>query len=143
MIENPTLSLRVSCATARRFFRVQGIVQGVGFRPFISRLATRLELTGTVSNTSRGVEIEVQGDPARLDAFDDALLHEAPPMALILEVERSGLELVEEQTGFAILASRTDPVSSVVIPPDIATSPACLEELGDPSDRRHRNPFLN
>ena len=127
----------------RRFYRVQGIVQGVGFRPFVARTARDLGLTGHVENTTRGVEIEVQGPRAGVEAFDHRLRTEPPPMAVILGVEARDLPPVAGEPGFRIRASREDPVASAVIPPDIATCRACLAELFDPADRRHLYPFIN
>ncbi|MDF1553924.1 MAG: carbamoyltransferase HypF [Deferrisomatales bacterium] len=131
--------------TRRLFLRVNGIVQGVGFRPFVSRCATARQLTGHVENTTRGVEIEVQGSAARVEAFAAALLEAPPPMARVLSCTREDRAPLApgRETGFAIRASRTDPVSAVMVPPDIATCPACLAELNDPADRRHRYPFTN
>lgn len=129
-------------STVRRFFRVQGIVQGVGFRPFVARTARQLGLAGHVENTTRGVEIEVQGPPERIEAFRETLLHHPPPMARILSCHEEPRPSTPEE-GFRIRASREDPVAAAVIPPDIATCPACLRELRDPGDRRFGYPFLN
>jgi hydrogenase maturation protein HypF len=118
-------------------------VQGVGFRPFAVRLASDLAVTGHVSNTSRGVEIEIQGAEKILDAFARRLCAEAPPASLILDLTASEISPVPGEAGFEIRSSRTDPVSSVVIPPDIATCAACAAELADPADRRFGYPFLN
>ncbi|MHB8767037.1 MAG: acylphosphatase, partial [Deferrisomatales bacterium] len=128
---------------ARRFLRVQGIVQGVGFRPFVARLAAELGLSGHVENTTRGVELEVQGPGAAVRAFEARLVSSPPPMAAILEVEAADLEPRPGDGAFAIRASREDPVASAVIPPDIATCGRCRAELEDPADRRHAYPFLN
>ncbi len=125
----------------RVFLRVQGIVQGVGFRPFVARLAEGL--VGWVENTSRGVEIEVQGSAEEVDAFRTALEASPPPMAAIMGVETSEIPEVGGESGFVIRSSRTDPVASAIIPPDIATCPACLQELRDPGDRRHGYAFIN
>lgn len=119
------------------------MVQGVGFRPFVARLATSLNLTGSVSNTGRGVEIDLTGEPTALEAFLEGLKNDPPPMALL-----TGLEIGEEPLGnaaesFTIEASRVDPTASVMISPDIATCQACLAELSDPQNRRHRYPFTN
>ncbi len=127
----------------RRFFRVQGIVQGVGFRPFVARTARELGLTGHVENTTRGVEIEVQGPPGGVEAFERRLRAAPPPMAVILDIEARDLPPVTGEPGFRIRASREDPVAAAVIPPDIATCRTCLQELFDPADRRHLYPFIN
>ncbi len=126
----------------RRFFRVQGIVQGVGFRPFVARTARGLGLAGHVENTTRGVEVEVQGPTRQVEAFRRTLLERPPPMARILAFHEEPRP-ARPGAGFEIRASREDPVAAAVVPPDIATCPACLQELFDPADRRHGYPFLN
>ena len=132
-------------APRRLFLRVNGIVQGVGFRPWVARCAAAHQLTGHVENTTRGVEIEVQGAASRVEAFADAVLEHPPPMARVLVSTRQDRDPRPpgHETGFAIRASRTDPVSAVMVPPDIATCEACLREFRDPADRRHRYPFTN
>ncbi len=128
---------------ARERLRVQGIVQGVGFRPFVLRLARELGLTGRVENTSRGVEIEAQGSPEALAGLRARLAASPPPMAAVFSVEAEALPPRPGEERFEIRASRVDPVASAVIPPDIATCGACLRELADPADRRAGYPFLN
>ena len=121
---------------------VKGIVQGVGFRPFVYKLAQRLSLRGWVRNTNEGVELEANGDEAALQTFLDALRQEAPPLAHIDEItvtRRSpnghvSFEIKESQVG----ASGFQPIS-----PDLATCPDCLRELFDPADRHFRYPFVN
>lgn len=127
----------------RRFLLVQGIVQGVGFRPFVYRLARSLGITGHVENTTQGVEIEVQGAPAALASFVSALRDRPPPMARIHSLETADAPTVGGEQTFEIRSSRLDPVSSAVVPPDIATCSQCIEELFDPLDRRFQYPFLN
>ncbi len=127
----------------RARFLVQGVVQGVGFRPFVARLAGQLGLAGHVTNTTRGVEIEVQGGPGAVDAFARRLAADAPPVAAILSVDAAPLPPDPGAAGFRIRASRVDPAAAAIIPPDIATCPACLAELFDPADRRHGYPFVN
>ncbi len=128
---------------ARVRLLVQGVVQGVGFRPFVARLAGELGLAGHVANTTRGVEIEVQGGPAAVDAFARRLETDAPPVAAILSVDTTPLPPDPSTGGFRILANRVDPAAAAIIPPDIATCPNCLAELFDPADRRHGYPFVN
>ena len=129
-----------------RAFAVEGVVQGVGFRPFIYRLARELRLDGIVRNTAGRVEIEVAGDPAALDAFARRLRDEAPPRA---RVERVAFELLDiaaapaRGAGFAILESVAAPSAERLFPPDIATCEDCLRDLWDPADRRFRYPFTN
>lgn len=127
----------------RRRFLVQGLVQGVGFRPFVARLALEIPVNGHVENTTRGVEIEVQGTEEAVAVFHRGLTGQAPPMAEIHSVESSDIVPRRQESGFEIRASRVDPISSAVIPPDIATCPACLTELLDPADRRFGYPFTN
>jgi hydrogenase maturation protein HypF len=121
---------------------ITGIVQGVGFRPFVYNLATRLQLTGWVRNTSAGVDIEVDGTPSALDHFTHSLESEAPPLARIdsLSVEP------RPANGFAsfeILKSEATPESFQPISPDVSICPDCLRELFDPLNRRFQYPFTN
>ncbi len=122
---------------------MRGIVQGVGFRPTVARLATELGLGGHVENTSHGVEILLQGHAEALGAFEARLLAAPPPMATIFALEGRDVAPDPAVTGFAIRASRIDPVASAVIPPDIATCPRCRAEIADPADRRFGYPFTN
>jgi len=124
-------------------FLVRGIVQGVGFRPFVAKTASRLGVTGSVANTTRGVEIEVEGPPAKIDAFRTALTDATPKAAKILSLSEEEADPTGEKGPFKILASREDPISSVIIPPDIATCPECAREMKDPGDCRHDYPFTN
>jgi hydrogenase maturation protein HypF len=123
-------------------FRVQGRVQGVGFRPFVYRLAHEFGLSGWVQNRSGEVEIQIQGDPALLAAFQQALIQQAPPLA------RPQLGPVEpiclqDFNGFSIQPSATDAVPDIHVPPDCFTCDDCLAELRDPQARRYRYPFIN
>jgi len=121
---------------------ITGIVQGVGFRPFVYGLATRMNLTGWVRNTSAGVDIEVDGTEEALDAFIRALEQEAPPLAQI-----DSLEAVHRPpngfTAFEIVHSEPIPDAFQPISPDVSICPDCLRELFDPQDRRYRYPFIN
>ncbi len=122
--------------------RVRGVVQGVGFRPFVYRLATRLGLSGYVKNTGEGVFIAVFGEPEKVKLFVEALRKEAPPLARIDAIE--ALPLTEPPPPlFTVLESTKGKCQSAHIPPDVATCKACLSELFDPSDRRYRYPFIN
>jgi len=127
---------------ARRAIRVRGAVQGVGFRPFVHRLATELGLAGWVFNDAQGVSIEVQGPGDALAQFERRLQSDAPPLARVEQVEASARPGVERARGFAILASRQGVVNTS-IPPDTAPCADCLAELFDPADRRWRHPFIN
>jgi hydrogenase maturation protein HypF len=127
--------------TAARRLLVRGLVQGVGFRPFVSRLARRHGLVGWVRNASGEVEIAVEGPAEHLAAFRQALEAEAPPLARIASIE----EVPTEASGtgdFRILASAADPDRRQPVAPDVATCDACEAELLDPADRRHRYPFI-
>ena len=125
----------------RRRIRVRGVVQGVGFRPFVYRLATRGALDGRVWNDGDGVVVEVQGASTSLDAFVAAIVEEAPPLALVSSVVAERVAPVGE-LGFVVVPSHGGG-RSAVIPPDVATCEDCLHELFDPADRRYRYPFVN
>jgi hydrogenase maturation protein HypF len=120
--------------------RVSGVVQGVGFRPFVFGLAEELELAGFVSNDARGVLVEVEGE--RVDAFLERLRSEAPPLA---SVESVSCEAVPEEGAreFVIRASPRNGRPDAPISPDTTTCDACLAELFDPANRRYRYPFIN
>jgi hydrogenase maturation protein HypF len=142
------LRARLPCATLRRVstrerrrFRVHGVVQGVGFRPFVFGLARRHGLAGFVLNDGAGVLIEAEGDPAALDAFATAVSSDAPPLARVRDVAVERIPARDAGT-FRIAESRAGAVATVV-PADAATCDACLAELRDPRDRRYRYPFLN
>ena len=122
--------------------RVRGVVQGVGFRPYIYGLATREGVEGWVRNTSAGVEILVEGVPAAVDAFVAALPREAPPRAFIAELVAEPAT-PQGSAGFVILGSAVDPGAYQLVSPDIATCDDCRRELLDPADRRHDYPFTN
>ncbi len=121
---------------------LRGAVQGVGFRPFVHRLATSMELRGWVSNGPHGVSVEVEGPRERLDEFVLRLGKEKPPRASIQSLETSWLEPAG-YGGFEIRASGGTGAPSALILPDIATCPDCLRDIFDPSNRRHRYPFTN
>jgi hydrogenase maturation protein HypF len=125
-----------------RRIQITGIVQGVGFRPFVWGLARRFELGGWVRNSSSGVEIEVEGAGPALAAFLEALSAQPPPLARIDEVRVEAREPGGDR-GFSILPSREEENAYVPVSPDMTTCPDCLREMSDPADRRHRYPFLN
>lgn len=126
----------------RRRITVGGRVQGVGFRPFVARLADELDLAGLVGNDVHGAFIEVQGAAERLDEFQRRLVAEAPPLARIGEV--SAMEMTAcAATGFAIVASADGAAPSLAITPDAAICAACAREIDDPRDRRFGHPFAN
>ena len=122
--------------------KIKGIVQGVGFRPFMHRLVRKHSLKGTIRNTSSGVTAELEGGEEELRCFLEKLHLEAPPLAVIeniswREVEHRGFE------DFTIIGSERQAERNTLISPDIAICPDCLRELLDPSDRRYRYPFIN
>lgn len=125
----------------RRAFVVQGIVQGVGFRPFVYGIAREHALGGFVLNDGEGVVIEVEGEASAVERFAQALVDEAPPLAQIDDVQARSLE-PRGETEFRIRASEARG-SSALIPADVATCDDCLRELFDPADRRYRYPFIN
>ena len=122
--------------------RVRGVVQGVGFRPYVYGLADREAVRGWVRNTSAGVEILAEGAPGAVDAFVAALPREAPPRAFIAELQCEPAA-PEGAEAFVILGSAIDPGAYQLVSPDIATCGDCRRELLDPSDRRHGYPFTN
>jgi hydrogenase maturation protein HypF len=124
----------------RRRVTVRGVVQGVGFRPFVHALATGLGLSGQVANGPAGVVAEVEGASAAVTDFCRAVAAKAPPLAEIASVEVQELP-PQGGAGFAILPSRAGE-GRTLVPPDAATCKACLAELADPADRRHRHPFI-
>jgi len=121
---------------------IDGIVQGVGFRPFVFGLARRLDLRGWVRNTSAGVDIEVDGSQSALASFVDGLRLEAPPLAQIDSIQVEAIPL----NGFAefeIVSSQPVEAAFQPISPDVSLCDDCLRELLDPKDRRYRYPFIN
>src|SRR5579883_3443308 len=136
------MSSVVESIVQRRRILVRGIVQGVGFRPFVYGQARRLGLGGFVFNDSRGVTIEVEGNAADLESFQQALSAHTPPLARIDSVTIDLLPPRGEDT-FVITASQRQAERSTLISPDTATCADCLRELFDPADRRYRYPFIN
>ncbi len=127
----------------RRLFRVTGTVQGVGFRPFVYRLAADLRLAGYVGNDTDGVFIEAQGDSDRLDELSRRLLEESPPLAHIATLEAVTVAPGDGDGGFRIIDSRAEGAPAVAVSVDVATCDDCLAELMDPADRRYGYPFIN
>ncbi|QDR81896.1 carbamoyltransferase HypF [Sporomusa termitida] len=121
---------------------ITGIVQGVGFRPFVYNLAGRYGVTGWVANDASGVDIAAEAAGDRLTAFITALQDQAPPLAVIESVAvRPGAP--QGYTGFAIRASADGAAKTALVSPDVATCASCRRELLDPEDRRYRYPFIN
>lgn len=121
---------------------IQGAVQGVGFRPYVYRLAADLGLAGWVQNDTRGVFIEVEGPPARLERFLERLPREAPPRARIHSLRTEWLPPAGYDR-FEIRHSEEEGEKTALVLPDIATCPRCLMEVLNPQDRRYRYPFTN
>ena len=122
--------------------RVEGVVQGVGFRPFVYRLASELDLDGWVLNDSRGVVAEAEGDPASVQAFLARVESEAPPLAAVERVLSEDMA-ADGIAGFRIVESGGGEEPDALVSPDAATCAECLAEVFDPADRRHRYPFTN
>lgn len=127
--------------------KIYGVVQGVGFRPFISKLATSLSLGGWVKNTSECVEVELIGDEEKIDIFLKELITSSPPLSRIVKVEKIKEEsFFKEKPLFKILKSEKKELinrDNLWIPPDVGTCDDCLRELFDPKDRRYKYPFIN
>jgi hydrogenase maturation protein HypF len=136
------VSVAPAASTRRARIRVEGVVQGVGFRPYVFRLARELGLSGFVLNDERGVLAEVEGDAHALERFIDRLPAQAPPLAAI---ERVGVVTVpaRNEPGFAIVTSAPAGEADAQVSADTATCDDCLAELFDPADRRFRYPFVN
>ncbi|MGA8460246.1 MAG: carbamoyltransferase HypF, partial [Streptosporangiaceae bacterium] len=128
--------------TVRTAVRVEGVVQGVGFRPFVYSLATSLGLGGVVGNDADGVFAEVEGDPAVVEEFLAALARDAPPLARIERVTTSAMR-PDGTTSFAITPSQPGTRRRTLVSADTATCADCLAELADPGDRRFGYPFIN
>ncbi len=122
--------------------RVRGIVQGVGFRPYVYRLAAELRLAGWVLNDAEGVMIEAEGQGAAVEAFLRRLPLDAPPLALVSALEREQ-RTAQDEHGFEIRPSPRGAPADTPIAADGATCADCLRELLDPRDRRYRYPFIN
>ena len=121
---------------------LRGAVQGVGFRPFVHRLATELALTGWVNNSPQGVFIEAESARGTLEQFLRRLETEKPPRCFIQSLETTWLDAVGFDK-FEIRASEIGGEKTAIVLPDIATCPDCLQEILDPQNRRFRYPFTN
>jgi len=131
---------------SRRRYRITGIVQGVGFRPFIHKLASECGLAGWVLNDSEGVLVEVEGAAAILDEFIERVGREQPPLASIdsvSEVETSDSDRAIDHQSFVILDSIQLEETRTLVPPDSFVCNDCVREMFDPDDRRYRYPFIN
>src|SRR5579863_3552518 len=126
----------------RRQIDIRGMVQGVGFRPYIYRLASDRSLTGSVRNTSEGVTIQLEGVEAAIDEFLDRLPREVPPLAHITALRIQEIPCNGDRE-FLILESDARQTARTLISPDVAVCKDCLRELFDPANRRYRYPFIN
>ncbi len=141
-MELPQSNVSSTQAIAARKWLIGGHVQGVGFRPFVYRLAHRLGVCGWVRNLCGQVEVIAQGDEARLDEFGLALLHDAPPLARPVMISEQFLT-PRVLAAFTIRDSKTSPTGDVHLPPDYFACDDCLAELRDRAGRRYRYPFIN
>lgn len=128
--------------TTRQVLRVRGVVQGVGFRPFVHSTASELGLSGTVLNDTDGVVIDVEGPPSQLAEFERRLRDDAPPLAHIASIDRCDAPSPVGAQGFRVVASTDRGHTVTALPADVAVCEDCLRELFDPTDRRHRHPFI-
>jgi hydrogenase maturation protein HypF len=135
-------SRRNQGCTARVRATIEGRVQGVGFRPAIYRHAVACRLAGFVRNDPGGVTLEVEGHEEDISTFFRLLEQNVPERALIVKVDAQTLP-IEGYKSFEVVASQTEGMVAVQLPPDLATCDTCLSELGDPTDRRYRYPFIN
>ncbi|MEN3190066.1 MAG: carbamoyltransferase HypF [Atribacterota bacterium] len=122
---------------------IKGIVQGVGFRPFIHKLIKNYNLSGWVLNSNQGVEIEVEGEEEKLNSFIDDITEKLPPLARIEEIEVVRLPLIGYKGFFIKKSKAREENSLVLISPDISICKDCLQELFDPQNRRFQYPFIN
>lgn len=138
----PETPAREVARGGRLHLQVTGAVQGVGFRPFVYRLAGELGLAGSVLNDSCGVEIRIEGPEPALAAFRQRLEQEPPPLARILSVTESRVLPTGEREFRIVRSNATGELRALVVP-DVATCPQCLQEVLDAGDRRHGYPFTN
>jgi hydrogenase maturation protein HypF len=139
----PPTSTACEITRTRRRFSVTGVVQGVGFRPFVHRLASELGLGGLVGNDPAAVFVEVQGASLAVDEFGRRLRSDAPPLAVVAGLTWEELPVEPDGDGsFQIVPSRSADGAATLIPPDVAVCEDCLRELAAPGDRRYRHPFV-
>jgi len=130
-----------STGVSTTVYRIYGVVQGVGFRPFVSRIAVRAGLVGSVANKGSYVEVHAQGNEEALKDFRVALEHEAPPRSAILKID-SRVRMEPAYPTFEIIESEHE-TGDIFVSPDIATCDLCKQELFDPANRRYLHPFIN
>ncbi|MGD9210994.1 MAG: acylphosphatase, partial [Desulfobacteraceae bacterium] len=129
------------CLAAKQI-EINGVVQGVGFRPFIFQLAQAHKLFGNVSNTAEGVRIQVEGDPAQIAAFLSEIPRLRPPLAHIVHINAQDISINNYQD-FKIISSSIGNERSALISPDVSICNDCKDEIFDPKNRRFRYPFTN
>ena len=127
----------------RVWIHIRGIVQGVGFRPFIHKQVQSRGLRGYIENTSSGVELELEGERAELERFVRELPEKAPVLAVIDGIETVYSKELRHFPDFEIRRSKTEEKRRTLLSPDICICGDCLRELLDPKDRRYRYPFIN
>jgi hydrogenase maturation protein HypF len=127
----------VSHIRVRHRIRVGGVVQGVGFRPFVHRLAGELGLTGVVGNDTQGVFVEIEGRADDVARFEHRLGRDAPPLAHITDMASTAMATLGD-AAFLIVGSRNEGAPRTFVSPDVAVCDDCLAELADPGDRRHQ-----
>ncbi|MEV4126991.1 carbamoyltransferase HypF [Nocardia sp. NPDC049707] len=132
----------MSADRVRRRLLVRGVVQGVGFRPFVYTTAVELALTGSVANDTDGVVIEIEGTAASVREFLRRLHESPPPLAVVASVEQTAVD-IRGGTGFLIGDTRHGGAGRTLASPDVAICVDCARELRDPADRRYRHPFVN
>ena len=129
--------------TSHLHLNVTGIVQGVGFRPFVYKLARKLGLTGSVANTGHGVKIHISGSAAAIDTFLDKLKTDPPPLARISEIQFTAEQEIQFADDFTIVTSNDSGVKSTLISPDIATCEDCINDISSHENHRFHYPFTN
>jgi hydrogenase maturation protein HypF len=137
-----TTSFAGDAMTERRFITVSGIVQGVGFRPFVHRLAVQSGLHGSVRNAAGDVRIDVEGETVGVERFLNELSRKHPPLAQVTQISWEPAPIGGAR-GFHIDPSDADQTGPIWVSPDVATCPDCLAEFSNPADRRFGHPFLN
>lgn len=126
----------------RRAYRLKGVVQGVGFRPHVAKVAADFSLSGFVGNDDESVFIEAQGSARDIENFMTKMLATLPPLASVLQSVAREIPEQEDESGFRIVSSRRRPGARTLIPPDTATCPDCRQEMADPNNRRYQYPFI-
>lgn len=126
----------------RQAYRLRGVVQGVGFRPHVAKVAADFSLSGFVGNDDESVFIEAQGSARDIENFMTKMLATLPPLASVLQSVAREIPEQEDESGFRIVSSRRRPGARTLIPPDTATCPDCRQEMADPNNRRYHYPFI-